>query len=218
MLDVIILIVDPVLTTAEFNSLIPFVSKEKQGRIRRFRFFRDAQNTLLGDILIRSEICRKTCLKNKELEFSTNKYGKPFITNNVCYYFNIAHSGNYVACSIASEPVGIDIELIEPIDLKLAERYFAPDETAYIMDSQSITRFFEVWTKKESRIKWEGRGLSKPLSSFSVFDSSELEIINYYNVFQNSDVISHVCSTSKEKPGVRIMDTTTLILYIKQMF
>ena len=215
MSDVVILTIIPALAQDEFNALIPLVSREKQERIRCFRFFRDAQNALLGDILVRTEICRITGLKNRELDFSKSEYGKPFLTSAPHIHYNISHTGHYVACAIAGEPVGIDIELIEPVKMELVEWFFAPDETAYILNAPQSQRFSEVWTKKESRIKWEGKGLSKPLPSFSVFDPAELENINYYEVFRNDDVTCHVCSSAGEQPSVRVMDTAALMRHIK---
>ena len=37
-------------------------------------------------------------------------------------------------------------------------------------DDLMTLRFYEIWTKKESRIKWEGKGLSIPLPSKNVLD------------------------------------------------
>lgn len=45
---------------------------------------------------------------------------------------------------MADESVGIDIELIKPTDLKIADRFFASDETAYIMVDNHAHRFYEV--------------------------------------------------------------------------
>lgn len=63
MFEVIILIVTPALTQKEFDALLPLVSPEKQDRIQKIHFFRDAQNCLLGEILARGEICRFTDIK-----------------------------------------------------------------------------------------------------------------------------------------------------------
>jgi len=217
MFEIVILTVAPELDQTEFDLLLPLVSKEKQERIKRYRFFQDSQNILLGDVLLRTEICRTTCLRNRNLQFSKNEYGKPFLVNNSHVHFNISHSGNYVACALSNEPVGIDIEIIRPIDTRIAERFFTIDEVAYIMKSQQTIRFFEIWTKKESRIKWEGKGLLKLLSSFSVLDPSELEIFDYYSLFQNNEVICHACSTTKESPIIRIMDTVTVMQIVKSV-
>ena len=212
MFDVVILTVTPDLTQNEFDTLLPLVSPEKQARIKKLRFFRDALNCLLGDVLARIEICRAANLNNSQLTFSTNAHGKPFLANSPGIHFNVSHSGNYIACALADEPVGIDIELIRPFDPKIAERFFAPDEKAHIASNGNMASFYEVWTKKESRIKWEGIGLSKPLSSFSVFDSGEPSQPVYHKAFQNSEAICHVCSTKQVAPSARTMDAAALMI------
>lgn len=211
MFKVIIITDANALTKIEFEILLPLVSPEKQKRIEKFRFFRDAQNALLGDILARIEICNATGLSNQKLEFSTNNYGKPFLVNNPQIHYNISHAGHYVSCAIDDKAVGIDIEPIEPVDLKIAERFFAPDEAAYIKNNHQLYRFFEVWTKKESRVKWEGKGLLIPLSSFSVFDTLELKLLSYHTVFRTDEVMCHVCSTKKELPQLKVIDKTILM-------
>ena len=211
MFETVILYVELNHVQKDFDSLICLVSFEKQQRIKRFHFIQDAWNCLLGDIVARVELCRATGLSSKHLEFSTNTYGKPFLLNSPHIHFNISHAGNFIACAVADEPVGIDIELIKPIDMKIAERFFAPDEVAYIMDDDSTHRFYEVWTKKESRIKWEGKGLSIPLPSFSVFDKNRQGVPTYHFIFQNNDAICHVCSAKQTLPSVRFMDAASFI-------
>ena len=209
MFDVVILIAMSELTQEDYDFLLPLVSSEKQDRIKKFHFFRDAQNCLLGDVLSRFEICRATGISNRQLKFSVNTYGKPFLVDNHHVYFNISHAGHYVSCAISDEPVGVDVELIKTVDLKIAERFFAPDEIAYIMDDESKQRFYEVWTKKESRIKWEGLGLSKSLPSFSVFDKNEQLI--YHKALQNDEAIFHICSMKEETPTIKVMDITAFM-------
>ena len=211
MLEAIILKTAPELTRTVFDSLLPLVSQAKRERIKRFRFFRDAQNALLGDVLARVEICRITGLKNEELVFLENRYGKPFQTNDPDIHYNISHTGHYVACAVSSEPVGIDIELIKPFDIEIAERFFASDEAEYVLSDPEPRRFFEVWTKKESRVKWEGKGLSRPLNSFSVFDPAELDKIGYYEALRDGEAVCHVCSSAGERPAVRVIDTAELL-------
>ena len=210
MFEITILNIITNLTQYEFNTLMHLVSKEKQDRISKFHFLRDAQNCLLGDVLTRIEICRRTDLINKQLEFSTNEYGKPFLINDPHIHFNISHAGNCVAFAIADVPVGIDIEIIKPIDLKIAERFFTPDEIEYILSGDQIQRFYEVWTKKESYIKYDGKGLRTPLPSFSVFEPCEQRIA-YQGVFQNVESICHVCSKKKRNPTIDIMDTVAFL-------
>ena len=213
MFDAVILNVAPDLMQCEYEALLPLVSVEKQERIKKFRFFRDARNCLLGDILARVEICRITGLKNNQLEFSTNEYGKPFLLNHDVH-FNISHAGDYIACAISDEPIGIDVETMKPFDIKIADRFFLPDEVAYIKAVDKKQRFYEIWTKKESRIKWEGKGLHIPLSSFSVFDSCEQvrpTQPTYHKIFSDNEVVCHACSMKKSAPFVRLVSTESII-------
>jgi len=211
MLKITILTSIPELKKNEFEELLSFVSKEKQERIKKYHFFRDAQNCLLGDILSRIEICRVTGFCNDQLRFSVNKYGKPFLSTNHYVHFNVSHAANYIACAISDEHVGIDIETIKTVDFRIAERFFTSDEITYVMACEKTIRFYEIWTKKESRIKWEGKGLYIPLNSFSVFDSSEYGKSNYHKVFQNDEAICHIYSLKNEKPSISIIDTNILM-------
>lgn len=215
MLEVFILINDPIMEQDMYDRLMKLISPDKQARIKKFRFPKDAQNCLLGDVLTRIEICRATGLNNIDIEFSVNEYGKQFLVNDPGIHYNISHSGHYIACAISDEPVGIDIEIFKSADLKIAERFFAPDETQYVREANSIYRFYEIWTKKESRIKWEGVGLRKSLTSFSVLNPEELEKLSYHEVFRDNQVICHVCSGIKSKPSVKVINTKTLLEYIR---
>jgi 4'-phosphopantetheinyl transferase len=202
-LEITVLTIAPELTQTEFSSLLPFVSPTKRALIHRYRRYQDAQRTLLGDILARAGICRKTGLRSRQLHFSANRYGKPFLLNDPTIHFNISHAGRYVVCAIGDQPVGVDIEIIKPINLRIAERFFAPDETACILsapEASQTERFFQIWTMKESRIKWEGKGLHKPLPSFSVFDASERETLAYHQVYHNGEAVCHVCTAQRDQP------------------
>jgi 4'-phosphopantetheinyl transferase len=213
--EVVILNVISELALDEYRSLLSYISFEKQERVKCFRDFQDAHNCLLGDILARIEICRVTGFSNKQLEFATNSFGKPYLTNVSHIYYNISHTGCYVACVIADEPVGIDIELVKSVDMKIAERFFSPNETTYVLSAHNgdirLQRFFEVWTKKESRIKCEGKGLSQDLPAFSVFTVSQQPAFFYHNVFSNEKVVCYVCSSKSEAPIVRFIDTNMLL-------
>jgi 4'-phosphopantetheinyl transferase len=204
----------------ECDFLFSFVSLEKRERLKRFSFFGAAHGSLLGDVLARVELCRITGLSNCELEFAVNSSGKPFLVNNFRVHYNISHAGNYVACVVGDVPVGIDIELVKSIGVKIVERFFVSDEQTYVLSSQGEVcdeRFFEVWTKKESRIKCEGKGLFESLSSFSVLNSIEPPRVFYHCIYNNDRIIGHVCSSKKEAPIVRVIDTNVLLRYAQSL-
>ena len=218
MFEVFIVTAESNLSQKDFSSLLSLTSHERRNRINHYHFFKDAQNTLLGDILVRAEICKRTGLSNRHLVFSTNEHGKPFLVNEPHLHFNISHAGKFIAVALDSEPVGIDVELIKSIDLKITERFFATDENEYITshtDETRIQTFFEIWTKKESYIKREGLGLARPLNSFSVLNANA-EQTYFHCVFTDNDATCHVCTSHREPPRCKKVEIAEILKFAKK--
>ena len=103
----------------------------------------------------------------------TYKNQKP---ENGKFFFNLSHSGEYAVCAASKTPVGVDIQEIRPVDLKLAERFFTKDEFEYIKNGKNKEeRFFEIWTKKEAMAKVYGEGIAEFFKSESVFLAKDFE-------------------------------------------
>ena len=191
-----------------FNKLLSYVSVEKKERITRFYNYKDAQRTLLGDILARYSICKRSGLKINDLHFGANEYGKPTLSTSTNIHFNISHSGNWVICAIDDNPVGVDVEVIKPIDLSISERFFTTDENCSLFNQPVNTRleyFYKIWTLKESYIKAEGKGLSIPLNNFNIrIDNEKIKLFTEYETkqyifhqsFLDENSIYAVCSTN----------------------
>ena len=102
--------------------------------------------------------------------FSYTPHGKPYVAE-FPVRFNFSHSGGFVAVAISDSEVGIDIEKTEPQSRRLAERFFHPDEYAYVIKGGAAEfdcRFTEIWTRKEAYVKLLGKGID---SSFPLFSS-----------------------------------------------
>lgn len=155
----------------QYMNLFHKVSSEQRERVLRFRFLEDIKRTLYGDIVVRYLACKKLCIKNEDMIFEQNIYGKPYLLNSLFFHYNISHSGNWVICAVDEYPVGVDIEKIRLIDLNIARRYFTRHEYESIIKEGKENQqknFYNYWTAKESYLKYIGRGLSMPLDSFSV--------------------------------------------------
>ncbi|MGE7623528.1 4'-phosphopantetheinyl transferase family protein [Viridibacillus sp. NPDC096237] len=126
----------------------------------------------LLSILVRSIICRKLQLKNSEINFSNNLYGKPHLCNATDFQFNVSHSGEWIACAVDKDQIGVDIEKIEPIDsISISERFFSSEEYNNLLiknRNERLAYFYELWTMEESYIKVVGKGLAIPLHSVAV--------------------------------------------------
>lgn len=154
-----------------FEKLMSYTSAEKQEIIKRYHNQNNAYQSLLADLLARLVICNQLHMNNQDIEFSYNKYGKPFLASHPLVSFNISHSGNWVVCMIDDHPVGIDIERIHSIDPYVAKRFFSKDEFEDLMakeDPLKLTYFYDLWTLKESFVKMLGKGLQIPLNKFTI--------------------------------------------------
>lgn len=100
---------------------------------------------------------------SEPLEYYVNQNGKPYFPDGNIH-FSLSHSGSYAACAIADRPLGVDIEKPREGSLRLAKRFFAPDEQAEAADDLSFCR---IWVKKESYIKAADKTLAS-LPDFSV--------------------------------------------------
>ena len=67
--------------------------------------------------------------------------------------------------------VGVDVQQHNMTDKEesFARRWFAPDELSCALANPQ--RFYEIWTNKESYLKYLGTGMNKDLRSFSVLDT-----------------------------------------------
>jgi len=194
----------------EIQALLSLVSDEKRERIYRLKQRQDALRTLIGDVLVRILICERLGVRNKDLTFDKNDWGKPFLASHPDVHFNIAHSGHWVACCIDTQPAGIDIQKIKKIDINLAKRFFSQKEYEYLMSLHEFRRkpaFFELWALKESYVKALGKGMSIPFRSFTIIDEagnikleSENETAEYYfkKFFIDNDYKMTVCTLNKE--------------------
>lgn len=120
-------------------------------------------------------------------DFYVDENGKP---QSKSVYFNISHSKGMVVIALnKNHPLGVDIELIRPVEDSLIQYISNDDEYQYI-DSQE--KFYEVWTSKESLMKCVGVGIKEspknipalPLNgvkhySFSRYQSKIFKLDNF---------------------------------------
>ena len=152
------------------KEFLPLLSSEKRDLISRMRFESDRKLHVYSEVLLRSCICKALSIKNQDIQFAVNEFGKPYLFNHPAFHFNISHTRNAVAEAFGDSSLGVDIEKINPADIAVARKAFTEKEIAYVYSGSGDTavRFGEIWTKKESYVKWTGKGLPADLSSIDV--------------------------------------------------
>ncbi|MCU6707386.1 4'-phosphopantetheinyl transferase superfamily protein [Paenibacillus sp. J5C_2022] len=147
------------------------VSDVKRKKAERMHRPQDAYRTLIGEVLARTMVSSALDSSYHNIVFEHNHYGKPMLPDNPSIHFNVSHSGQWVVCLLGSCPVGVDVEEVAAIDMELGKTCFAPEEYESILREKGesrLSRFYELWTLKESYSKAIGRGLSLPLQSFRI--------------------------------------------------
>ncbi|UOK49130.1 4'-phosphopantetheinyl transferase superfamily protein (plasmid) [Bacillus tropicus] len=177
------------LSNEEFQYYLKKASTERQAKIKHYVRQEDSIRTLFGELLIRAIIKRERGITSKGLFLSYNKYGKPYFRDVPNFHFNISHSGKWLVCATDNNPIGIDIELIKPIDLRIAERFFTTEEYQHLKkqhEYNQLSCFYDFWTLKEAFVKAIGKGLIVPLNSFSFSIKKTKEFVLNCNFMSHS--------------------------------
>ena len=103
--------------------------------------------------------------------------GKPYLRLHPELFFNISHSGEWIACALANVPVGIDIQYHREIKLEqTARKICTPQEWKLFVQADTEKEkkniLFQIWTKKESYLKFTGDGIRRELCEISYEECS----------------------------------------------
>ena len=105
-----------------------------------------------------------------DFKIETDSLGKPQVTNADGVYFNVSHTGKFVACAVSDVPVGVDIEEISANTdfMRIADRFFSVMEKNVMMMVPSPEEAFcRLWTLRESYVKMRGTGFDRGLAPLS---------------------------------------------------
>ena len=120
-----------------------------------------------------------------EADILCTPQGKPYFAEGP--HFSISHTGRQGealwALAVSDDgPVGLDLQEMRPAEyVKLAERFFTPQEAEYIKrftdapggENSACTAFYRIWCRKEAYVKYTGRGFAKTgFDSFSVLNEN----------------------------------------------
>lgn len=180
----------------DFDYLARFCSIKRQHKISLLESEIEKKICLYSELLIRYLACKKLKINNNDICICRGKYGKPYLEKLTDFNFNISNTGNAIAAVLSNlGNVGIDIEKIRNINIEIANRFFSEKEREFVMNKNNkypnlSNRFFDVWTKKESYVKYTGYGFSTPFVSFDVFNDN---ISNKFRTMRISEYIISVC-------------------------
>ena len=150
-----------------YNSLSAY-RREKADKVK---FPEDKKRSVAAGILLNQGLSAYG-LRECDMVYETNQNGKPFFREYPQIRFSRAHSGEYVMAAFSDVEIGCDIQQMEQTDLKIARRFFAPEEYAYIKEQEEESAqeeaFYRIWVLKESFLKAVGTGMALSMTDFSI--------------------------------------------------
>ncbi|NLL72912.1 MAG: 4'-phosphopantetheinyl transferase superfamily protein [Clostridiales bacterium] len=210
-----------------YQMLRQAVSNERRMRADRYHFIEDSKRSICSELLLQYSLFQ-TFGRFIEIDTAYNEFGKPFMKDMKGFSYNISHSGKWVVIGFGENELGIDIEEIYRGREDIANKFFTESEKKFIFaannEEEAKRSFTQIWTLKESYIKYLGTGLSTMLDSFSV-NAIEGVVVDQDGVIQkdirlknyrfNEDYYLSICSTDEEVEIREIM-LKDLIQFIKK--
>ena len=153
------------------------------------------------------------------LRFVKGEHGKPALApefGSLGLHFNLTHTEGLVAIAVSRHrDVGLDAEnrCARTTALRLARRYFTAEE-ARNLEALPIelqpTRFYSLWTLKESWMKALGRGVGAGLdnAAFSLDDEHQVQGLSFaasdaadWRFWQYAPSKEHLMALALRAPG-----------------
>lgn len=165
--------VSPLADPALFADAMSRVPESRKQKITSFRHA-ESQRLSLGVGLLLVLALEEEGIDGRQVRIAEGQWGKPFLPDHPNLHFSLSHSGKWAMCALGNRPLGCDVEATGRGNEKLTKRFFHPEEQQALAMLAPDTRpewqreFARIWTRKESWLKADGRGLSLGMESFSV--------------------------------------------------
>lgn len=189
--------------TCADTGLLPYVSSERQARIKRYAHDHSKKLALYSALLTRMVISRFSGITPSRLRFSCTDNQKPVFLNDPSIHFNFSHTNGAILCALSCEsPVGVDIEPLREQHAGVVRKAFHPEERAAL--EQKVCSFVEIWTRKEAYTKMLGTGIACELTAINTLSN---ELSAALKTWQEDSFICSACGDLTEFQKIRMTVT-----------
>jgi 4'-phosphopantetheinyl transferase len=117
-------------------ALADLLNEQERARAARFAFAEDRRAYVAAHALLRAKLSERAGGAPQDWRFAAAAHGKPHLVDPPCdLRFSLTHTRDRVAVAITEGvEIGVDVESAcrRAESLKLAERFFAPEEAAFL--------------------------------------------------------------------------------------
>lgn len=151
------------MTEKLYQRYLGMMSECRRARIEKKAQREDRLRSVAAEMLLRASLASTLGIREQDIVILEDERGAPYV-KGVNVHVSLSHSGDYAVCAIADCPVGIDIEKIRPINMRVAERTFSDGELKHLgpddeISDEVLRHFYEIWTAKEAYGKCVGTGI-----------------------------------------------------------
>ena len=154
----------------KFACALKLVSEERRNKVNRILNEEKRRLSLAAGLLLKQAFYEAD-QEHLYYEISYTELGKPYLPGNE-FYFSLSHSGKIALCGVSHQPMGCDIELKRERLPRIANVFSAKESSEFSLldEAEKINFFFQLWTCKESIVKWMGKGITVPFKTLSVME------------------------------------------------
>lgn len=160
-----------------------WLTQEERARFDAMRSERRRHQFLAGHWRLRCLASERMPSAPDEWLWAPDAQGRPALrhrrSEELRLHASLSHSGDWIACAVSEQPIGIDIECdSRPRDLERLAGEVFPAEQWRPLDGLSEAErrrgFYEQWTLREAVGKRDGRGLLPAVARSQLFELTPL--------------------------------------------
>lgn len=151
------------LSDEEKAKCFSLMSEQRKKYIESVTSIKRKNESIAGEWLAKKAAAEELNLPLDQILLERTEKGKPFI-KNANFHISISHSGNFAAVVTHSSPVGLDIEELRRVDLRVVQRVCSESDKKLLDKKDFDLSFLKIWTAKEAYFKMLGTGIINPQS------------------------------------------------------
>lgn len=151
-----------------FEKQLALVDGDRRAKVNALAVREKKNAALAAGVIL--PLALKKCGIAGEVRVENGLWDKPRLISPQGVFFNLSHSDEWTVIAVSDGEVGVDVQQVRPVDMRLATRFFAAEEARQIEKAGggATELFYRFWTVKEAYLKALGTGLNRPLNSFTV--------------------------------------------------
>lgn len=138
-------------------------------------------NALLSQLLVLSELTRRTGLPLRRLRFEPGTHGKPYLKDGGVQ-FSLSHTRGAVCAAFSEkDEIGVDIERKDRrVNESMYKRVLSEEELFHLTSGADFLRF---WVRKEAFLKRLGIGITRDLRGVNSLELPDTSVIEQDGFF-----------------------------------